>query len=86
MPDEIAAAYRRTQENMPGIMGAEEIDTDYTRQLVCPYCGHVETDSWEIAAGGGDGDVGTTNCGECGREYEYTINVDITYSSNKMED
>jgi transcription elongation factor Elf1 len=64
----------------------EEIDTRYTRDLVCPYCGHVETDSWEMAAGGVDGDVGTTNCGECDREYEYTINVDITYCISKMED
>jgi transcription elongation factor Elf1 len=79
MPDELADALGMDPDR-------EEIENLYNRRLTCPYCGHVETDSWEIAAGGEDGDIGQTNCGECNREYEYTINVDITYSSNKIKD
>ena len=27
------------------------IDTKHTRNLICPYCGNVERDAWEIDFG-----------------------------------
>jgi transcription elongation factor Elf1 len=55
-----------------------EVNTDYTRELVCPYCGHVESDSWQI-----HGDRGWTSCSDCVETYEYIRNVKITYCTNK---
>ena len=63
----------------------EKVNTRYTREIVCPYCGHVETDSWEIAASGEDGDVGTHECKGCNQSYtyKYSINVEVIYCTSK---
>jgi DNA-directed RNA polymerase subunit RPC12/RpoP len=78
MPDDIAAAYRRTQENMPGIMGAEEIDTDYTRQLVCPYCGRKMKPEWLH-----DRKEWESECGNCRKKF--ATRVTAYFSKNKED-
>lgn len=52
-------------------------------QPVCPHCGHVERDAWEIDFGPGlDGDTVHT-CGSCGEEYEVSREVTVYYSTRK---
>ena len=60
------------------------IDTEFTFEPVCPYCGHKEPDAWEIDFGPGlDGDT-ETQCGSCEKEYFVSRNVTIDYSTKKI--
>ena len=53
--------------------------TDFEGEITCPWCGDVGMDSWEAA------DEGTHECGNCLNEYEHTRDVDVTYSTSKIE-
>ena len=55
----------------------EELDTSYTDLITGPWCGYEEKDSWEIS----DGEF---ECGECGKTYEVSHDVSITYSTGKI--
>lgn len=56
----------------------------YSDFPVCPYCGHLERDAWEIDFGPGlDGNTHTW-CGSCGKEYFLSRNVSVSYSSKKI--
>ena len=57
-----------------------KIDHEYTYDAVCPYCGHVDKDSWELTE-----DDDETYCVSCEREYSYERNVSITYTTHKIE-
>ena len=59
----------------------DEIDHEYTTELVCPYCGYEHSDSWEIAA-----DDGEWECPECGQTFRYFRDIEVTYSTQKMND
>ena len=61
--------------------GRNEIDSEYTDEIVCPYCGNVHADSWEV-----DGDDGEYDCCECGKTFWYTRNISVDYSTKKLED
>ena len=52
-------------------------ETDYTNEAVCPHCGYKHSDSWELSDGEYD-------CGDCGRKYIITRNVEVTYSTDKV--
>lgn len=57
-----------------------------TDQPICPYCGSVERDAWEINFGPGiDGDTVHT-CGHCGEEYLLERVVFVQYSSSELKD
>jgi len=59
--------------------------TDFTDYPVCPYCGHVERDAWEIDFGPGlDGDA-ETSCNSCGADYFCSRNVSVTYTTRKEQ-
>lgn len=55
---------------------------NFTKQLVCPYCGTVqdchEPDPF-------DADICVTECKECDREFEYSVRVAREYCSRKVE-
>ena len=57
-----------------------DIDCEYTREIVCPYCGYEHQDSWEAD------DQDTRLCGSCEREFKFTRDVDVTYISEKIEE
>lgn len=61
-----------------------KIDHEYTREVTCPYCGHENSDSWELS--GGDGEEFETECGSCEKEFTYARNIEITYSTFKKEE
>lgn len=60
-----------------------EIDHEYTQDLVCPFCGYTERDSWEIH---GNDEDGETDCGECGETYRWSAHTDVTYCTEKPKD
>jgi len=61
-----------------------EFDHEYTRNIICPYCGHEDQDSWEVMSG--EEDLGIINCGMCEEEFVATRNISITYCTEKVED
>lgn len=51
-----------------------------TQYIKCPYCGYEDCDSWEA------GDSSDSNkCGRCGLLFSYDRYVEITYTSNPIE-
>lgn len=53
----------------------EEVDEIFAESnITCPYCLHVDRDSWEA------GDEGDVEC-ECGGTYTFTRNVTVDYTS-----
>ncbi len=55
----------------------EHIDT---MNVVCPYCGWVNTDSWELKY-----DRDTRECPTCEKTFEYERDVMVSYSTKKAE-
>jgi DNA-directed RNA polymerase subunit RPC12/RpoP len=53
-------------------------DTDFTTEITCPWCGCEQGDSWEA------NDSDEHECDYCGREYEHTRDVDVTYCTEKI--
>jgi hypothetical protein len=50
---------------------------------VCPHCGYVDSDAWEIDFGPGlEGDT-IVACDHCGEEYKVFRYVSVSYSSFK---
>lgn len=60
------------------------IEHEYTAEIVCPYCGYVFSDSWEVDSG--EEDMGEIDCGRCEQAMIAYRNVSVTYSTRKMED
>lgn len=55
-----------------------DIDHKHTDEIVCPWCGQEESDSWEYD------ENGTIDC-ECGNKFYYERIIDVTYSTEKIE-
>jgi hypothetical protein len=67
-------------------MSEKEIDCSYTREIVCPFCGHTFSDSWEVDFGVGlEGDT-ELQCGACDEEFSVSRQAEITYSSRKPKE
>jgi hypothetical protein len=50
---------------------------------VCPHCGYVDSDAWEIDFGPGlEGDT-IVACDHCGEDYKVFRYVSVSYSSFK---
>ena len=58
-----------------------KINCDYTDEVVCPYCGHEQSDSWEY-----EEYHNPIECGECGKEFKFSRQVEVTYCTWKMEE
>jgi len=58
----------------------EEIDHDCTSNIVCPYCGYEDEDSYEHY------EEGETNldCKDCGRNFNLSVGVSYYFSSNRI--
>lgn len=57
------------------------IDCEYTKEITCPWCGYKEGGSWEY-----EGNEGNIDCPECGKEFIYYRDFDITYITEKIGD
>lgn len=51
-------------------------DTEYEQEMICTWCGHAQSDPWEIRD-----DDGEHECGTCAKEFKYVRQYDITYST-----
>lgn len=60
-----------------------EIETRYTRDATCPYCGYENRDSWELHLDSGH-EI-EVDCGKCEKTYLVSCDIDITYCSHKKE-
>jgi transcription elongation factor Elf1 len=63
-----------------------EIDTEYTRNITCPYCGKEMSDSWEVNAGEPEFDNEELDCGRCEKTFIASRDCSITYSTRKKEE
>lgn len=50
---------------------------DGTEQVVCPYCNHEHTDSWEFQDG-------ETDCAACGKEFHLSSTTETTYTAQRI--
>ena len=66
--------------DMDDIKKPEEIDNEYTDEIVCPYCGREESDSWEYSD-----DDGQAACGYCGAEFLYERHTSVHYSTERAD-
>jgi len=62
----------------------KEIDHEDTSEVVCPYCGHKQSDTWELT--GGDDEEDTVNCGKCEKEFGYRTEITIDFTSWKLKE
>ena len=56
--------------------GPEDI---YEDEITCPYCGNVDTDSWECS------DSGEEVCSDCQSTFSYEINVSVSYNCTPIK-
>lgn len=66
------------RERLAGIKERKKrgFDHEDTNEIVCPYCGYEQCDSWE--AGEGDND-----CPECHKVFEVERIMSVTYNTSK---
>ena len=62
-----------------------EIDTDYTRNITCPYCGKQMSDSWEVCQGEMEFDCEEIECGRCEKTFLASRDCSITYTTKKID-
>ena len=53
-------------------------DHEYMQEIVCPYCGHIKSDSWEVQP-----DNNSMECSDCENTFEYERIIAIEYSTSK---
>ena len=58
--------------------------TDRTLQAVCPYCGHVIAESYELGEYG-KRECGDHECPHCEQTFYWRRIVDVRYSTKKVE-
>lgn len=53
---------------------------------ICPHCGHVEPDAWEIDFGPGLDGEREVSCNSCGEDYFLERIVSVDYKSSKLKE
>lgn len=61
------------------------IEHEYTREIVCPYCGYTFSDSWDYGIGQGYSEL---ECGNenCLKTFEVWHEVEVTYLTAKLKE
>lgn len=54
----------------------EESENWNKREITCPICGYEFSDSWEYGS-----DYGEDECGGCGATFEWSREVEVSYSA-----
>ena len=62
-------------------MNDKEIDHEYTKEVVCPYCGYEFQDSWEFFT---HHDYQLVHCDECENDFHASALRSVKYVSRKM--
>lgn len=63
---------------------SDKTDLIVSEYAVCPHCGYVDPDSWELGRYQGEDDDGVAECPECGREYAWARRVSYTYETGPV--
>lgn len=58
----------------------EEIDHEYTDEVVCPYCGYEHSDSWEFSEYDDE-----FECHSCEKHFVMERKIDISYVTKKKK-
>lgn len=66
--------------SLAGFHEAQAMNTENTREPICPHCGHQEQDAWEIDFGGAEGGT-IVACGSCGEDYFCYREIDVRYTT-----
>ena len=56
-------------------------EQDATDNLICPWCGYENRDSWELP----DEDDDFYECPECGKTFEYAVEITRTFTSRRRK-
>lgn len=56
------------------------MEHNYESNIKCPYCDWEDEDSWEFGE-----DEGTVTCGRCDEEFNVVREIEVTYSSSKID-
>lgn len=56
----------------------QPIDHEYTKNIVCPHCGHEIEDSFEFGV-----DSGNEKCSKCDKEFFFERYTEVIYSTRK---
>lgn len=69
-------------------MSNEHFHTRYTDEIICPHCGYMYTDSWELGhtAEGTIIDHGEEECERCEKVFIWEKQITVEYSTDKKED
>ena len=59
----------------------EDYETCMNNEIVCPYCGEEQGDSWEVCSNINEGDLGLISCEHCEKNFTANRNMSITYDS-----
>lgn len=73
--------YQQLQQEYVDNYEWDEDETTSTNEMICPYCGDENTDSFEYGE-----DEGERVCGKCSREFNYIREITITYSTGRSEE
>jgi len=60
-----------------------EIDHEFTKEIVCPYCGYVHSESYDF--GGGGEEDSEAECGRCDRKFNWSRMISVSYSTSKID-
>ena len=63
-----------------------DLQHDYTHEPVCPYCGRVYGDAWEINFGGDMEGSTEITCGACEKDFSVDRHVEVTYSTTPLSE
>ncbi len=69
--------WKRTDEPCNSCDGSG-FDTRWTDDVVCPWCGYKETDSFELNSDS------HFSCGSCGKISELSVDMSVTYTTTKV--
>ena len=60
------------------------IDHEFTREIVCPYCGYIHSESHEFGSGGEED--GEDECGRCEMKFNWSRVISVSYSTSKIKE
>lgn len=60
-------------------------NTACTDEIVCPYCGHEDEESYEYGEGALDEDLGLIQCEECASYFYARRHVETTYTTDEAK-
>ena len=59
-----------------------EVDHEYTDEIVCPWCGYEFSDSWEFGNGGEFTEL--EDCPECDKSFYASRTITVAYTTQKV--